>query len=138
MNTKIDSINLTNGMKKRIFAAIKRESLSPMEIAEQSGLSIETIACSVKEYLKITDPDISINEVLELFNQRLQSKSAQAPPLSSCIPRRSQLCWDCVNAVPDEKHGCPWSNFFLPVEGWQAEKTSNSYNIISCPLFEHD
>ena len=35
------------------------------------------------------------------------------------------ICWECKNAVPDEKYGCTWSisGGKVPVEGWDAEPT---------------
>ena len=58
------------------------------------------------------------------------------------------LCWKCKNAVPGPEAGCPWSERFEPVEGWEAEFTQvrsqrnrarievESYCVIKCPLFE--
>ena len=120
----------------RIISALKKQSLTPFEIAERSGLSIDAIAALVKEHLKITDPDITAEELFALLKEKLQKYAVQGPPKR--IPRKVQFCWDCVHAVPDETHGCSWSNFLKPVEGWQAEKTDISYHVISCPLFEKD
>lgn len=61
------------------------------------------------------------------------------------------LCWDCKNAVAtaDRKHGCSWSRWFRPVDGWEAvrkdvrvisggtqERLSESYIVKKCPQFE--
>lgn len=63
------------------------------------------------------------------------------------------LCWDCKNAVPaaDRKCGCSWSQWFRPVEGWEAirkdvrvisggtkERLSESYIVKKCPQFAKD
>lgn len=52
------------------------------------------------------------------------------------------LCWNCKNAVPNEKVGCPWSKRFEPVKGWIADKHLKqgriSYTVLSCPLYEMD
>lgn len=49
-------------------------------------------------------------------------------------------CWDCAKACVG---GCSWSRDFIPVEGWDAEKTEKAEGIVSyivrdCPEFEHD
>jgi hypothetical protein len=49
---------------------------------------------------------------------------------------KNQLCWDCVNCVPDRNgRGCSWSRKFIPVEGWEAIENGDTYNIIRCPEF---
>ncbi len=42
-----------------------------------------------------------------------------------------QICWHC------EKAGgfCSWSESFVPVEGWTAVKSGDSYAISSCPEY---
>lgn len=56
---------------------------------------------------------------------------------------RHTLCWDCANAVHDEK--CPWVKDATPVPGWEAEETHHtgffafdSYRVTKCPLFVRD
>lgn len=53
------------------------------------------------------------------------------------------LCYKCKTPSPI----CPWKYNFTPVEGWEAEATkvkvygdhvSDSYRVISCPLFEEN
>ena len=66
--------------------------------------------------------------------------------LADCyIAPHSQLCWDCANACG----GCPWSEKFQPVPGWDAEPviirnhqdrgpenfSAKSYKIYACPQF---
>ena len=49
-------------------------------------------------------------------------------------------CWTCKNACG----GCSWSRDFIPVKGWDAEKTylisngehADSYYIKSCPEYK--
>lgn len=53
-----------------------------------------------------------------------------------CEPNNSK-CWDCKNFAG----GCSWSKDGEPVEGWTAEfssKSTKSYRVIDCPLFEPD
>ena len=66
------------------------------------------------------------------------------------VPKGTQnegtLCWDCKKATGAEY--CPWSNFFIPVDGWEATETTiktqrlggggfeTSYMVHKCPLFE--
>lgn len=54
------------------------------------------------------------------------------------------ICWYCQNST---NSGCPWSRNFIPVPGWQAEKTNfnfskydnyKSYIVKECPLFVQD
>lgn len=67
-----------------------------------------------------------------------------------------QLCWDCINAVPDIEgiKGCSWSRDFILPEGviaiprtikgvstWRGKEYQHnvqSYKIISCPQFRSD
>lgn len=58
---------------------------------------------------------------------------------NSVFNKKRTLCWMCINAVPDGKHGCNWSEFLLPVAGWVVEKSKglqSSYVVIECPEFE--
>ena len=84
--------------------------------------------------VKIYDPNLSPEE-----------RFRQSQPHSS-----TQLCWDCKNACGK----CSWSQSFIPVAGWVAEKTIintqgtngtnkkhfnrtiSSYDIKACPLFQ--
>lgn len=58
------------------------------------------------------------------------------------------ICWLCANAVPSETTGCNWSREFKPVEGWEAELSTNKwandfwisqghdvYHVYKCPEF---
>lgn len=54
---------------------------------------------------------------------------------------KENICFNCKNACC----GCSWSQFFIPVKGWTATKTTlkvndiktiSTYNITACPLFE--
>ena len=53
---------------------------------------------------------------------------------------KETLCWTCKNAYG----GCKWSDYFEPVEGWEATKTYidhedvESYLVNSCPLYKRD
>lgn len=53
------------------------------------------------------------------------------------------LCWDCAKALG----GCSWSDFFIPVDGWEARKfhkdeasrpDHESYFVYQCPEFQRD
>ena len=53
------------------------------------------------------------------------------------------ICWGCANAVPDGKHGCPWSQDLIPVSGWTVERPKQhdygrSYTVIDCPMYVPD
>lgn len=57
--------------------------------------------------------------------------------------RHSTLCWTCQNAVAGKTHGCNWSRFNQPVEGWDAlatvlESNQNSFRVKSCPEYLGD
>lgn len=54
-----------------------------------------------------------------------------------------QPCWTCENALG----GCSWSRAFIPVEGWEAEKTEirvgergdgTTYKIKRCPEYKKE
>ena len=60
---------------------------------------------------------------------------------------RRSLCWYCANSTNGSK--CPWARSFVPVAGWEAEKTQIkgngkgakgyvSYNVRKCPLYRAD
>lgn len=57
-------------------------------------------------------------------------------------PQEDTICWKCANATPDNIHGCKWSRYGVPVDGWTAIKTVRnqyeSYRVIRCPEFEED
>lgn len=134
----------------RIVAALKSGKQTPNEIAKQAGISIETLAEWTRICMGLVDEGQSPVDIFWMFRNcdpLAQSSGKSSPKQTSCKtpPKplrqskiKAQLCWDCINAVPDGKHGCPWSNYFKPVEGWEAEKTDISYHITSCPLFERD
>ena len=56
----------------------------------------------------------------------------------------TNICIDCKKAFG----GCPWSESFKPVPGWEAQKTvirnnwkspgTETYHITACPLFDRD
>lgn len=51
------------------------------------------------------------------------------------------LCWGCLNAVPDNAHGCSWSRSLTPVDGWEARpsiKNSDAWFVKACPKFMPD
>lgn len=52
---------------------------------------------------------------------------------------KGTLCWQCANAVPNEKYGCKWSKDFEPVEGWNATPTiigRQNAQLAPIPSFE--
>jgi len=52
---------------------------------------------------------------------------------------KGTLCWQCANAVPNEKYGCKWSKDFEPVEGWDATPTiigRQNAQLAPIPSFE--
>lgn len=56
----------------------------------------------------------------------------------------NSICWKCKKATGG--YDCSWANEFLPVQGWDAEKTElknyngiiESYEVFKCPLFLED
>lgn len=42
------------------------------------------------------------------------------------------ICWECEKATNGK---CSWSRNFVPVDGWDAEKTDNGYHVNKCPQF---
>ena len=63
------------------------------------------------------------------------------------IKRYNTICWNCINAVADEKHGCSWSRDLEPIDGWTAIKKDrekykyeymkgDSYTVIDCPMYK--
>lgn len=72
---------------------------------------------------------------------RFLTDRGQAVPM--CERKASTLCWDCRRPIAS----CPWLHEHEPVDGWDAvptvlyggtEKSTNSYHVISCPLFVGD
>ena len=64
-----------------------------------------------------------------------------------CYRNKRSLCWYCANSTNGSK--CPWARSFVPVAGWEAEKTQikgngkgakgyASYNVRKCPLYRAD
>lgn len=60
--------------------------------------------------------------------------------------RSLSLCWYCLNAAPGPEAGCAWSERYVPVPGWIAERrdqrphskngpTGESYRVHACPAF---
>lgn len=69
---------------------------------------------------------------------RFLTDRGQAVPM--CERKASTLCWDCRRPIAS----CPWLHEHKPVAGWDAVPTvlycragqsTNSYHVISCPLF---
>ena len=62
------------------------------------------------------------------------------------MARVDTLCWECSHSVHNK---CSWARNFIPVDGWDAERTTcarqslscpdgESYIVKSCPQFEAD
>lgn len=132
----------------RIVAMLKSTTRSPREIADQAGISIETLADWTRACMGLIDEGQPPVEIFWLFRKcdplaqprrKTHNKQIRMQPieLNEKDGRyRAQLCWSCVNAVPGVNCGCSWSESFTPVEGWQAEECNDSYRIIDCPLFK--
>ena len=100
------------------FVLMNMDKMTPKQLAEASGESIE----SIKKCYCV------------LANETRRMKTMQ-----------QNICWYCKNAVPSIKTGagCSWSRKFEPVEGWTATKTvvnesDVSYHVVGCPEFEED
>ena len=63
------------------------------------------------------------------------------------VRQKDTLCWKCANACC----GCSWSENFIPVKGWKAQRTkvyhtdssvrrgeTSSYVVLECPEFVSD
>lgn len=44
------------------------------------------------------------------------------------------ICWHCGHAYG----GCSWSDYAIPVDGWDADKDIISYEVKQCPHFCKD
>lgn len=67
------------------------------------------------------------------------------------VEKSSQLCWTCLNAVPNAEagRGCEWSTKFEPVPGWEAEEQQmraiyrggprvTTYRVRGCPKYRQE
>lgn len=57
--------------------------------------------------------------------------------------RPDSVCWECRHAVPSTSCGCVWSEYAIPIEGWETEiykdkKGMKRERILFCPEFEKD
>jgi len=50
------------------------------------------------------------------------------------LGKQETLCWSCKKATGY----CSWSACQKPVDGWNVQKTSVSYFVKDCPIFESD
>lgn len=68
------------------------------------------------------------------FNHKPKKKKVVTEEYLAYPPKgyHDQLCWYCENACG----GCSWSESFIPVEGWEAIKTGESYHITFCPQYQ--
>lgn len=74
------------------------------------------------------------------YCSRACKKQATEKRLSSALT----LCWSCDNACGR----CEWSAFFIPVKGWNAERSEiknlhkgtayESYHVYECPKYVPD
>ncbi len=80
----------------------------------------------------------ALNQIRELLETtRLTRKSKKRKIryeeyfAATTFDANEQICWHC------EKAGglCSWSESFVPVEGWFAKKSGDSYAIKSCPEY---
>lgn len=78
----------------------------------------------------------------------MRDEQARIEAIKKSKQFRPSLCWECVNAVPDDTlgYGCSWSREQKPVDGWKAVKTNveeDSYyppdrpvfHVMCCPKF---
>ena len=53
--------------------------------------------------------------------------------------KKATLCWDCKKST---NSGCSWSENFIPVKGWEVEKSVgmhyDSFCVLACPEFVRD
>lgn len=69
--------------------------------------------------------------------------SVYCSAIANSVKAKDTLCWSCEKCTGGSD--CPWANRFEPVEGWDAvptkikmtpEKESDSFKVLSCPLFK--
>lgn len=72
-----------------------------------------------------------------LCNACLHKKyTKKDPTLQTDKYYKKQLCWSCINAVPDKAdRGCSWSKKLIPVVGAKRNETNHIY---SCPDFRFE
>lgn len=78
--------------------------------------------------------------VTKSANRKYCCKKCRQEARRQWYDENDQLCYKCKNATG----GCPWSDNFLPVKGWDAEPTVikdsiigdiPSFKIKHCPQF---
>ena len=78
-------------------------------------------------------------------------QESHSKKIKNALHGNGTLCWDCRNAVPDERFGCHWSMRKMPVPGWTADKhvqkgyeawgnpgLHTTYKVVNCPMFIPD
>ena len=104
---------------------------------------------------------VTLNDLAAEFDvsaRKLKAHMRQGVSLEDALNKRCadtggyykdkrSLCWSCANSTNGSK--CPWARSFVPVAGWEAEKTQikgngkgdkgyDSYNVKQCPLYRAD
>ena len=93
--------------------------------------------------------DVSARTLRRRLANGLSLEAAVTAPAGSTdrYKDKRSLCWSCANSTNGSK--CPWARSFVPVAGWEAEKTQikgngkgakgyESYNVKKCPLYRAD
>lgn len=93
--------------------------------------------------------DVSARTLRRRLANGLSLEAAVTAPAGSTdrYKDKRSLCWSCANSTNGSK--CPWVRSFVPVAGWEAEKTQikgngkgakgyESYNVKKCPLYRAD
>lgn len=95
------------------------------------------------EFLKKHYGEFSCRKIAGILHCGSNAVRHKAKKMGLCKMRRhtdDTLCWRCKKAMGD----CLWSQCFLPIEGWTAEKTwiqndgQESYFVKKCPEFKAD
>lgn len=136
--------------EKRVLAYINDfGSITQAEASNDIGVS--RLASRISDLKKKGYPIISKKEQVKnrygetcyISRYSIQKDEGDKPRPSSW---KTNICFDCKKACG----GCSWSERFEPVPGWKAKKVvqksivdkkvrvCDTYQIVSCPLFERD
>lgn len=122
---------IRNMMEARNIRSIK-------ELAQRSGVHVSRLYYGFRKFRFTPSTADRVSKALGCDPELLGDIVSE----SRKYLRSATLCWDCINAVPDnEGHGCSWSRSLVPVKGWTAERTKNrdrndSWNVRKCPEFK--
>jgi hypothetical protein len=105
----------------------------------------EIISFIKQNYQIMTDGSIASYlhiSIIMVQKIRIQNRCIRNSDSKRIVRRllKDTLCWSCKNAVPCKEFGCSWSEWFEPVDGWNAEYryldgTGGSWFVFNCPEY---